>query len=53
MFLECGTWPAEYYHLALKDPNVGVTRLLWGADYGHVPQYIVANPGETPRPSAA
>lgn len=48
IFLECGTWPAEYYHFAIKDPNVGVSRLLWGADYGHVPQYIVANPGEDP-----
>ncbi len=48
VFLECGTWPADYYHFALKDPNVGASRLLWGADYGHVPQYIVANPGEDP-----
>jgi predicted TIM-barrel fold metal-dependent hydrolase len=48
VFLETGNWPAEYYEIALKDPNVGVTQLLWGADYGHVPQYIVSNPGGDP-----
>jgi predicted TIM-barrel fold metal-dependent hydrolase len=48
IYLECGNWPAEYFEIALRDPNVGVTQLLWGADYGHVPQYIVADPGRTP-----
>jgi predicted TIM-barrel fold metal-dependent hydrolase len=48
IFLETGNWPAEYYQFAIKDPNVGVSQLLWGADYGHVPQYIVANPGGDP-----
>ena len=48
VFLECGTWPAEYYEIAIKDPNVGVTQLIWGSDYGHVPQYIVANQGGDP-----
>ncbi len=48
IFLETGSWPSEYYELAIKDPNVGVTQLLWGGDYGHVPQYIVANPGGDP-----
>ena len=48
IYLETGNWPAEYYLYALKDPNVGVSQLLWGGDYGHVPQYIVANPGGDP-----
>ncbi|MBE0528297.1 MAG: amidohydrolase family protein [Thermoleophilia bacterium] len=48
VYLECGTWPAEYFHLALKDPNVTATQLLWGADYGLVPQYINMNPGGDP-----
>jgi predicted TIM-barrel fold metal-dependent hydrolase len=48
IYLETGNWPAEYYLYALKDPNVGVSQLIWGADYGHVPQYIVANPGGDP-----
>jgi len=48
VFLETGNWPAEYFQIALKDPNVGVSQLLWGADYGHVPQYIVADPGGDP-----
>ena len=49
VYLETGTWPAEYYEIALKDPNVGSTHLIWtGADYGHVPQYIVAQPGRVP-----
>jgi len=48
IYLETGTWPAEYYEIALKDPNVGVSQLIWGTDYGHVPQYIVANPGADP-----
>ena len=48
IYLETGTWPAEYYEIALKDPNVGVPQLLWGGDYGHVPQYIVTNPADDP-----
>nr|WP_277999044.1 amidohydrolase family protein [Moorella sulfitireducens] len=44
VFLEVGTWPAEYMKIAIDDPNVGPTRLLWGGDYGHVPQYIVSCP---------
>lgn len=46
--LECGNWPAEYFKYALQDPNVGAQQLLWGSDYGHVPQYIVMNPGGDP-----
>ena len=48
IYLETGTWPAEFYEIALKDPNVGPTQLLWGGDYGHVPQYIVSDPGREP-----
>jgi len=48
VFLETGTWPAEYYEIALKDPNVGPSQLIWGGDYGHVPQYIISNPGREP-----
>lgn len=48
VYLECGTWPAEYFKYAVEDPNVTVTQLLWGADYGHVPQYVVMRPGSDP-----
>jgi len=48
IYLETGTWPAEYFKIALDDPNVGVSQLLWGGDYGHVPQYIIARPGKSP-----
>ena len=48
VYLETGTWPAEYFEIALKDPNVGATQLIWGGDYGHVPQYILTNPGREP-----
>lgn len=48
VYLECGTWPAEYFEFALKDPNLGPTQLIWGGDYGNVPQYVTAHPGEDP-----
>ena len=48
IFLETGTWPAEYYKIALEDPNVGPSQLIWGGDYGHVPQYITTRPGKVP-----
>ena len=48
IFLETGTWPAEYYHIALDDPNIGPSQLLWGSDYGNVPQYLVMRPGKDP-----
>jgi len=48
IYLETGNWPAEYFEIAIKDPNVGVPHLIWGGDYGHVPQYIMANPGGDP-----
>ena len=48
IYMETGTWPAEFFEIALKDPNVGAPHLIWGGDYGNVPQYIVANPGREP-----
>jgi len=48
IYLETGSWPAEFFEIPLKNPNVGPTQLIWGGDYGHVPQYIVANPGREP-----
>lgn len=43
VFLEVGTWTAEMIRMACEDPNVGPTQLLWGSDYGNVPQYLVNN----------
>lgn len=40
VFLEVGTWTAEEIRMAVEDPNVGPTQLLWGSDYGNVPQYL-------------
>ena len=34
IYLETGSWPTEYFKIALQDPNVGVTQLVWGGDYG-------------------
>ena len=45
VYLEVGTWPAEMIRTAVEDPNIGPTQLLWGTDYGHVPQYIISHPG--------
>ena len=44
LFLEVGTWQAEWMRMACDDPNVGPTQLLWGSDYGNVPQYITTDP---------
>lgn len=30
LYLETGYWRAEHYEIALKHPNVGATRLIWG-----------------------
>ena len=48
LYLETGTWPAEWYKLPLENSNIGPTQILWGSDYGHVPQYIIAQPGSVP-----
>ena len=52
VYLEVGTWTAEWIRMAVEDPNVGPTQLLWGSDYGNVPQYLTTNPnrdGKTAR----
>lgn len=43
VYLEVGTWTAEMIRMACEDPNVGPTQLLWGSDYGNVPQYLYNN----------
>lgn len=30
VYLETGYWRAEYYEIALKDPQLGASRLIWG-----------------------
>lgn len=40
IYLETGSWTAEQYMIALNDPNVGASQLIWGHDYGNVPQYM-------------
>jgi len=30
IYLETGYWKAEFYELALNNPNIGATRLIWG-----------------------
>jgi len=37
VFLECAQWPAEYWEIALKDPNIGPSRMIWGGESGSVP----------------
>ena len=50
VYLETGDWPAECFEFALTSPNVGATQLIWGHDYGNVPQYIIKKqrPGQSP-----
>jgi hypothetical protein len=48
IYLETGNWVTEFFKIPLNDPNIGPTRLIWGGDYGHVPQYIVTNPSGDP-----
>ncbi|MDR1246289.1 MAG: amidohydrolase family protein [Clostridiales Family XIII bacterium] len=43
VYLEVGTWTAEMMYMAITDPNVGPTQLLWGSDYGNVPQYLTVD----------
>ncbi len=45
IYLETGSWTAEQYMIALDDPNVGPTQLIWGHDYGNVPQYMTRSTG--------
>jgi predicted TIM-barrel fold metal-dependent hydrolase len=34
VYLETGLWWSELYEKALRDPNVGAEKLLWGCDWG-------------------
>jgi predicted TIM-barrel fold metal-dependent hydrolase len=34
VYLETGLWWADLYAKALRDPNVGAEKLLWGCDWG-------------------
>src|SRR4029453_1198250 len=34
VYLETGLWWADLYGKALRDPNVGAEKLLWGCDWG-------------------
>lgn len=34
VYLETGRWWTDLYYKALKDPNVGPEKLLWGTDWG-------------------
>jgi predicted TIM-barrel fold metal-dependent hydrolase len=34
VYLETGLWWADLYDKALRDPNVGPEKLLWGCDWG-------------------
>ena len=45
VYLETENWLAEYFEIALKNPNVGATQLIWGGDYGNCPQYFLARQG--------
>ena len=33
VYLETGNWPAEHFEIALKNPNISATQLIWGGDY--------------------
>ncbi|MBI2850260.1 MAG: amidohydrolase family protein [Chloroflexi bacterium] len=34
VYLETGQWWTELYEKPLRDPNIGVERLIWGTDWG-------------------
>jgi predicted TIM-barrel fold metal-dependent hydrolase len=39
VYLETGLWWAELYKQPLRDPNIGVEKLVWGTDWGaSIPQ---------------
>ena len=50
IYLETGCWCAEYFEIPMKNPNVGVTQLIWGHDYGNVPQMILSRPASDYHP---
>ena len=46
VYLETGCYVADYFEVPLKDPNVTATQLVWGHDYGNVPQYVFKYEGK-------
>ena len=48
VFLETGMWWAELYAKALKDPNIGAKKLVWGCGWGQPNVYQTWMPGEVP-----
>jgi len=47
VYLETGLWWPELYERALRDPNVGPEKLLWGCDWGaSIPFH--SQPGQVP-----
>ena len=49
IYLETGGWMAEYYEIPLTNRNVSATQLIWGHDYGNVPQYVLPRNQPTSR----
>lgn len=47
VYLETGLWWPDLYDIALRDPNVGPEKLMWGCDWGaSVP--VHSQPGHQP-----
>lgn len=46
IYLETGAWAAEQYIITFDDTNIRPTQLIWGHDYGNVPQYLTRCPGK-------
>ncbi len=44
VYLEMGLAPAELYEIALSDPNVGPTKIIFGTDWGAA-HYVHSQPG--------
>ena len=49
IYLETGGWMAEYYEIPLTNRNISATQLIWGHDYGNVPQYVLPRNQPTSR----
>jgi len=47
VYLETGLWWSELYDIALRDPNVGAEKLIWGCDWGASLPFH-SQPGHTP-----
>ena len=48
VFICCGSWWAELYEKALKDPNIGAKKLVWACAYGQNNQQQFWMPGCVP-----